>query len=177
MTVCPRLYVGRKGKRNQANPFGAMEEASSSDSEEEEDEAITQVRKTPSRPRNWANFSLLQLYSRRNAWANLHLLGQLDTVLAAVLRRRPVRRPGDASQLRGGLRGAERKLPKVGPNRGPTGKFSSCYVSPCTHFQLGSLCAGRMYDAYYRHGPRRWAIVRGRARLYMSHSCQPRQLA
>ena len=41
-----------------------------------------EVRKTPSWPRSWANFSLLQLYSYRNAWANLHLLGQLNTVLA-----------------------------------------------------------------------------------------------
>ena len=33
-------------------------------------------------PRSWANFSLLQLYAHRNAWANLHFLGQPDTVLA-----------------------------------------------------------------------------------------------
>ena len=37
------------------------------------------VRKTPSWPRSWANFSLLQLYFHRNAWANLHLLGRPDT--------------------------------------------------------------------------------------------------
>ena len=43
----------------------------------------TQVREeTPSWPRSWANFSLLQLYSHRNAWANLQLLGQPDTLLA-----------------------------------------------------------------------------------------------
>ena len=42
-----------------------------------------QVRKTPSWPRSWANFSLLPLYSHRNAWANLHLLGQPNTFLAA----------------------------------------------------------------------------------------------
>ena len=34
-----------------------------------------QVRKTPSWPRSWANFSRLLLYSHRNAWANLDLLG------------------------------------------------------------------------------------------------------
>ena len=34
------------------------------------------VRKTPGWPRSWASFSLLQLYSHRDAWANLHLLGQ-----------------------------------------------------------------------------------------------------
>jgi hypothetical protein len=28
------------------------------------------VRKTPSWPRSWANFSLLSLYSHWNAWAN-----------------------------------------------------------------------------------------------------------
>ena len=42
-----------------------------------------QVRKTPSWPRNWANFSLLQLYSRRDSWANLHRLGQPNIFLAA----------------------------------------------------------------------------------------------
>ena len=41
-----------------------------------------EVRKTPSWPRSWANFSLLSLYSRRNAWVNLHLLGQPNTFLA-----------------------------------------------------------------------------------------------
>jgi hypothetical protein len=41
-----------------------------------------QVRKTPSWPRSRANFSLLSLYSRRNAWASLHLLGKPDTLLA-----------------------------------------------------------------------------------------------
>jgi hypothetical protein len=38
--------------------------------------AVNEVRKTPSWPRSWANFSLLHLYSHRNAWANLHLLHQ-----------------------------------------------------------------------------------------------------
>jgi hypothetical protein len=43
----------------------------------------SKVRKTPSRPRSWANFSLLSLFSHRNAcWANLHLLGQPNTLLA-----------------------------------------------------------------------------------------------
>jgi hypothetical protein len=31
-----------------------------------------QVRKTPSWPISWANLNLFQLYSHRNAWANLH---------------------------------------------------------------------------------------------------------
>jgi hypothetical protein len=39
----------------------------------------TKVRKMPSWPRSWANFSLLSLYSHRNAWASLHLLGQPNT--------------------------------------------------------------------------------------------------
>jgi hypothetical protein len=34
--------------------------------------AARQVRKTPSWPRSWANFSLLYLYSHGNAWVNLH---------------------------------------------------------------------------------------------------------
>jgi hypothetical protein len=37
------------------------------------------VRKTPCRPRSWANSSLLLLHSHRNAWTNLHLLGQPNT--------------------------------------------------------------------------------------------------
>ena len=48
-----------------------------------EREISAQVRKTPSWPRSWANFSLLSLYSHWNAWANWHLLGQPDTFLAA----------------------------------------------------------------------------------------------
>jgi hypothetical protein len=43
-----------------------------------------EVRKTPSWPRSWANFSRLLLYSHWNAWANLHLLGRPDTFLAPV---------------------------------------------------------------------------------------------
>jgi hypothetical protein len=39
-----------------------------------------QVRTTPSWPRSWANFSILQLYSYWDAWANLHRLGRLDTI-------------------------------------------------------------------------------------------------
>ena len=48
------------------------------------DQGCPQVRKIPSRPRSWANFSLLPLYSQRNTWANVHLLGQPNTLLAAV---------------------------------------------------------------------------------------------
>jgi hypothetical protein len=46
-------------------------------------DAYWQMRKTASRPRSWANFSLLSLCSHRNAWANLHLLGQPNTFFAA----------------------------------------------------------------------------------------------
>ena len=45
------------------------------------------VRKTPRWPRSWASFSLLQLSSHRNAWADLHLLGQPNAFLAQVLPR------------------------------------------------------------------------------------------
>jgi hypothetical protein len=38
--------------------------------------------KDPKLAQIWANFSLLSLYSHRNAWANLHLLGQPNTLLA-----------------------------------------------------------------------------------------------
>ena len=36
-------------------------------------DAHKQVRKTQNWSRSWANFSPLQLYSHRNAWANSHL--------------------------------------------------------------------------------------------------------
>ena len=48
---------------------------------------MQQVREAPSWPRSWANFRLLQLRSHRNASANLHLLEQPNTFLAAVLHR------------------------------------------------------------------------------------------
>ena len=37
---------------------------------------VPPARKTPSRPKSWANCSLLQPHSHRNARADLHLLGQ-----------------------------------------------------------------------------------------------------
>ena len=40
------------------------------------------MRKTPIWPSCWANFNLLQLYPHRNACANLHTLGQPNTILA-----------------------------------------------------------------------------------------------
>jgi hypothetical protein len=55
------------------------------------------VSKTPSWPRSWANFRLLQLYLHRNAWANLDLLGQLDTFLAAARRRARPEAPGSSA--------------------------------------------------------------------------------
>ena len=45
---------------------------------------LLKVRKTPRWPRSWANYSLLQLYSNCNAWANLHILGQPNTFLACI---------------------------------------------------------------------------------------------
>ena len=47
-----------------------------------QNDAGIKVRKTPGWPRSWANFILLPLYSHRNAQANLHLLGQPNTLLA-----------------------------------------------------------------------------------------------
>ena len=56
-----------------------------------------QVRKTPSWPRSWANFSLLSLYSHRNALANLHLLGQPNTFLVC---RAPSPKAAETPQVR-----------------------------------------------------------------------------
>ena len=47
-----------------------------------------QVRKTPSLPRSWANFSLLWLHPHRTAWANLHLLDQPSAFLVPGLAER-----------------------------------------------------------------------------------------
>ena len=49
--------------------------------------AAEKVRKTPSWPGSWANFSLLSLHSHRDSWANLHILSQPNTFLAEVGRR------------------------------------------------------------------------------------------
>ena len=81
---------------------------------------LPQVRKTPCWPRNWASFSLISLYSHRNAWANWHLLGQPNTFLAAVLRgvrRRGVHRPRAgplALQAEHAAAGQPAGLPEVG---------------------------------------------------------------
>jgi hypothetical protein len=46
--------------------------------------AIDNARKKPSWPRSWANRRLLQLYSPRDAWANLHLSGQPNNFLKEI---------------------------------------------------------------------------------------------
>jgi hypothetical protein len=46
---------------------------------------FAQVRRTPSWPRSWASFSLLSLYSHRNARANSHILGQPNSFVAPVM--------------------------------------------------------------------------------------------
>ena len=58
-------------------------------------QSFAAVRKTPSWPRSWANFSLSSLYSHRNAWADLHRLGQPNTFLACRGRPHAPRRAGD----------------------------------------------------------------------------------
>ena len=82
--------------------------------------SIAQVRKTPSWPRSWANFSILSLYSHVSAWANLHILGQPNTFLAPGLGRagRPPRLRGPAATRIGARpprRAARRPLPVQGP--------------------------------------------------------------
>jgi hypothetical protein len=63
-------------------PGEAVDHGSGGAGEAADAPRLAEVRKTPSWPRSWANFSLLELYSHRNAWANLHLLGQPNTFLA-----------------------------------------------------------------------------------------------
>ena len=66
---------------------------------------LSEVRKTPSGPRSWANSSLLQLYSHRQAWDNLRLLGQPNTFLAAGLLHDGRGRGGARLLRAGGRRG------------------------------------------------------------------------
>ena len=70
---------------------------------------LAKVRKTPSWPRSWANFNFLSLYPRRNAWANLHRLGQPNTFLAQGAeqgdRGRDRERPGTSGRGCAGGRG------------------------------------------------------------------------
>ena len=74
--------------------------------------ATSQVRKTPSWPRSWANFSPLYLYSHKNARANLYLLSQPNTFLAGG-RRRPARAGGGDRFDQPGGRGPQvRKTPR-----------------------------------------------------------------
>jgi hypothetical protein len=44
------------------------------------------VRKMPSWPRSWANFSLLSPYSHENAWANLRRFGQAMKLTPCALK-------------------------------------------------------------------------------------------
>jgi hypothetical protein len=69
---------------------------------------VDKVRKTPSWPRSWANFSPLQLCSHRNAWANLHLLGQPNSFYA---RRSPTRSWRASAASRKGWRRCRRPQP------------------------------------------------------------------
>jgi hypothetical protein len=78
-----------------------------------------QVRKTPSWPRSWANFSFL--YYHRNAWADSHRLGQPSTFLA------PGRRAGAHG---GGGVGVRPRLPhqagrRRAARRAPAGPSTS----------------------------------------------------
>jgi hypothetical protein len=75
-----RSGYGTDGAAKKAN---AGASASGGDTKNTKGKKAAQVRKTPSWPRSWANFSLSWLYSHWNAWANLHLLGQPNTVLAS----------------------------------------------------------------------------------------------
>jgi hypothetical protein len=63
------------GENSDANEAANDERQALAKACDAEEAAAAKVRKTPSWPRSWANFSLLALYSPRNAWANLHLLG------------------------------------------------------------------------------------------------------
>jgi hypothetical protein len=76
-----------------------------------------QVRQTPSWPRSWANFSHLQLYYHRHAWANLHLLDQPNNLLAAV---HGVLRGADDARPGAGARTPAR-LPLLRRAAGPRG--------------------------------------------------------
>jgi hypothetical protein len=103
---------------------------------------FVQARKTPSWPRSWANSSFLQLYSRRNAWANLDLLGQPDTSLAPVLRlQAQPQRPRHAQQEHG-----ER------PNR--RGDLRHLHRGECSSSRGATQCINSACHCAVRHEDR-----------------------
>jgi hypothetical protein len=130
-----------------------------------ESRSRAKVRKLTSWPRSWANFSLLQLYSHRNAWANLHLLGQPDTA--------PVPRPRtwtpSCSRPRCSLQGSKTRLRRLDRSCRDCGARSprmrdpqgSCWMSGTgynEHTSTASSCWSRQswcahYNPYRSSAP------------------------
>jgi hypothetical protein len=73
LTSTPRYYLSLTGD------FGFLGAPIAAAGHRDAPTTVLEVRKTPSWPRSWANFSLSLLYSHRNAWANLYILGQPKT--------------------------------------------------------------------------------------------------
>ena len=65
-------------------------------------------------PNVGASSSLLSLYSHRDAWANLHLLGQPDTFLASAAARGAVRADGPAARAGARARAVRSDLLRAG---------------------------------------------------------------
>jgi hypothetical protein len=108
------------------------------------------VRKTPSWPRGWANCSLSQLYSHRNARANLNLLGQHNTfyllgqpntfLAEGALPRRELRRLDHGRRPSHGRQGQVYLRPVLrGPGPLPAGLRTRL---TCPHLVRKSTCRG-----------------------------------
>ena len=83
-TTTRRMSVAEAGVREVTDLAGQAAVDAGMAAEQMFDVTQTQVRKAPSSPRSWANFSPLHLCSHRHAWVNLPLVGQPNTFLAAV---------------------------------------------------------------------------------------------
>ena len=84
------------------------------------------VKNTPSWPRSWANFSHLSLYSHRNAWANLHILGQPNNFLARSRRRSSSLGPS-SPRSRSGMRSTSTSTKAGSPRAGrPPPRLLGC---------------------------------------------------
>jgi hypothetical protein len=86
----------------------------------------TQVRKMPSWPISWANFKLVSLYPRRNAWATLHLLWANPTPFSLAA----PRAGGARGQLRRGRRRG-RRARQVRKKLGQLQPFIAVFPQEC----------------------------------------------
>jgi hypothetical protein len=89
------------------------------------------VRKPPSWPRSWTNFSLFLLHARRNARANLHFLGQPNSLLASGAGGLPAAEPGGEGDDRADAGGAGGTRGRGGARSKALGVSSLTWIDAC----------------------------------------------